>query len=134
MNFTVTAPRRVTLEARTGDGLIEAHDLQGTIDLNSGDGRIIASNLEGQVKAHTGDGSIDIDRATGRVDADSGDGSIEIAGRLDELTVRTGDGPVRVDAADGSTMKSDWRITTGDGRIAAPRPERLQRGCRCIDG
>ena len=56
------------------------------------------------------------------MDADSGDGSIEIAGRLDELTVRTGDGPVRVDAADGSAMKSDWRITTGDGRIALRVP------------
>jgi Toastrack DUF4097 len=122
VNFTVTAPRRVTLEARTGDGLIEAHDLQGTVDINSGDGRIIASNLEGQVKAHTGDGSIDIDNAAGRVDADSGDGSIEITGRLDELTVRTGDGPVRVEAADGSGMKSDWRITTGDGRIALRVP------------
>jgi DUF4097 and DUF4098 domain-containing protein YvlB len=122
VNFTVTAPRRVTLEARTGDGLIEMHDLQGTIDMNSGDGRIIASNLAGQVKAHTGDGSIDIDHATGRVDADSGDGSIEIAGRLDELTVHTGDGPVRVNAADGSAMKNDWRITTGDGRIALRIP------------
>jgi DUF4097 and DUF4098 domain-containing protein YvlB len=122
VNFTVTAPRRVTLEARTGDGSIETHDLQGTIDMNSGDGRILASNLEGQVRAHTGDGSIAIDRAAGQVDADSGDGSIEIEGRLDELTVRTGDGPVRVDAADGSTMKSDWRITTGDGRIALRVP------------
>ena len=122
VNFTVSVPRRLTLEARTGDGLIETHDLQGTIDMNSGDGRIVASNVEGQVKAHTGDGSIDIDAATGRVDADSGDGAIEIAGRLDELTVRTGDGSVRVDAADGSTVKSDWRITTGDGRIALRVP------------
>ena len=122
VNFTVTAPRRVMLEARTGDGLIEAHDLQGTINLDSGDGRIVVSNVEGQVRAHTGDGSIDIDRAAGRVDADSGDGSIDIDGRLDELSVRTGDGPVSVDAADGSTMKSDWRITTGDGRIAVRVP------------
>ena len=122
VNFTVIAPRRLTLEARTGDGLIEAHDLQGTIDMNSGDGRIVASNVEGQVKAHTGDGSIDIDAATGRVDADSGDGSIEIAGRLDELAVRTGDGSVRVEASDGSTAKSDWRITTGDGQIALRVP------------
>jgi DUF4097 and DUF4098 domain-containing protein YvlB len=123
VNFTVTAPRRVMLQARTGDGSVEAHDLQGTIDVNSGDGRIIASNLEGDVKIHTGDGTIDIDRAAGRVDADSGDGSIEIDGRLDVLTVRTGDGPVRVTAADGSTMKSDWRITTGDGRISLRLPD-----------
>jgi hypothetical protein len=122
VNFTITAPRRLTLEARTGDGGIEAHDLQGTIDMSSGDGRIVASNVEGRLKAHTGDGSIDIDRAAGGVDADSGDGSIEIEGRLEELAVRTGDGSVRVDAAAGSTMKSDWRITSGDGRIALRIP------------
>jgi DUF4097 and DUF4098 domain-containing protein YvlB len=122
VSFTVTAPRRLTLEVRTGDGLIETRDLQGTVDLSSGDGRIVAANIEGHLKTHTGDGSIDIDQITGGVDADSGDGSIEIAGRLDELAVRTGDGPVRVDAAEGSSMKSDWRITTGDGRIALRVP------------
>jgi DUF4097 and DUF4098 domain-containing protein YvlB len=122
VNFTVTAPRRLTIEARTGDGLIETRDLQGAVDLSSGDGRIIASNVEGHLKVHTGDGSIDIDRVTGGVDADSGDGSIEIAGRLDELLVRTGDGPVAVEAGEGSSMKGDWRITTGDGRIALRVP------------
>jgi DUF4097 and DUF4098 domain-containing protein YvlB len=132
VNFTVTAPRRVMLQARTGDGSVEARDLQGTIDVNSGDGRIVASNLEGDVKVHTGDGTINIDRAAGRVDADSGDGSIEIDGRLDVLTVRTGDGPVRVNAANGSTMKSDWQIaavdaSTGDGSV---RVEGISKGTR----
>jgi DUF4097 and DUF4098 domain-containing protein YvlB len=122
VSFTVTTPQRVTLEARSGDGRIETHDLQGAIDLSSGDGRIVATNVAGQLKAHTGDGTIAVERAAGRVDADSGDGSIEIAGRIDELSVRTGDGPVRVEAAAGSAMKSDWTITTGDGRIALRLP------------
>ncbi|HEU4690812.1 MAG TPA: DUF4097 family beta strand repeat-containing protein [Vicinamibacterales bacterium] len=117
VNFTVTVPRRVQLGARTGDGFIEVRDLEGTVDVNSGDGRITASNVNGQLQAHTGDGQIRIDDVTGRVEADSGDGTIEIAGLLNELTVRTGDGSVRVDAADGSSMKGDWRVTTGDGRI-----------------
>jgi hypothetical protein len=122
VNVTVTTPRRLTLAARTGDGLIEVLDLEGTINVNSDDGRIVAANLAGRVQARTGDGSIEIDRVTGGVDADSGDGPIEIAGRLDELTVRTGDGSVRVDASDGSSMKSDWRISTGDGRIVMRVP------------
>ena len=122
VNFSVTLPRQVLLEASTGDGLIDVADLQGTIDVNSGDGRIVASHLEGNVKMHTGDGPIRIDRVAGQVDADSGDGSVEIAGRLDELTVRTGDGSVRVEVSDGSTMKNDWRITTGDGRISLRLP------------
>ena len=122
VNFSVTLPRRVALQASTGDGGIEASDLEGTIDLSSGDGRVVASHLEGQLKVHTGDGTIRIDRAAGKIDADSGDGSIEIDGRLDDLAVRTGDGPVRVEVNSGSSMKNDWRITTGDGRIALRLP------------
>jgi DUF4097 and DUF4098 domain-containing protein YvlB len=122
VNLTVTAPRRVQLVARTGDGRIDIRDLEGTVDVNSGDGRIAASNVNGQLQAHTGDGQIQIESVTGRVAADSGDGPIEIAGRLNELTVRTGDGSVRVDAAEGSVMKGDWRITTGDGRIVMRVP------------
>lgn len=122
VNFTVTVPRRVQLAARTGDGLIDVRDLDGTIDMNSGDGRIAATNVSGQLQAHTGDGPIQIDQAAGRVEADSGDGPIEVAGRLDELTVRTGDGSVRIEAANGSSMKGDWRVTTGDGRIALRVP------------
>jgi DUF4097 and DUF4098 domain-containing protein YvlB len=122
VNFTITLPRRVALEASTGDGSINVDDLQGTIGLNSGDGRVIVSRLDGELKVHTGDGTIRIDQAAGKVDADSGDGSIEITGRLDELAVRTRDGPVRIEAANGSVMKNDWRITTGDGRVALRLP------------
>jgi DUF4097 and DUF4098 domain-containing protein YvlB len=123
VHLTVTAPRRVTLEARTGDGPIEAEDLQGSIDLRSGDGRLRASRIDGQLKVHTGDGSIHVEQASGRVDADSGDGTVEISGRLDEVLARTGDGAVSVDAGDGSTMKIDWRIVTGDGRIRLRVPD-----------
>jgi DUF4097 and DUF4098 domain-containing protein YvlB len=122
VNFTVTAPRRMTLQAHTGDGQVDARDLEGMLTLDSDDGRIEVSNVGGQLKAHTGDGIIRINQARGTVDADSGDGAIDIDGRLDVVTVRTGDGSVRVDAADGSNMKSEWRITTGDGRISLRVP------------
>lgn len=123
VNLTVTAPRRLMLEARTGDGLIEADDLEGRVELSSGDGRIVASRIAGELNAHTGDGSIHIDEASGQVDADSGDGSIEVAGTLHGLLARTGDGAIRVEAEEGSVMKSDWRITTGDGRISLRVPD-----------
>jgi hypothetical protein len=69
VNFVVTAPRRLALQAQTSDGMIETRDLEGTIDMNSGDGRVVASNVQGEIKAHTGDGSIRIDQAAGRVEA-----------------------------------------------------------------
>jgi hypothetical protein len=125
VNVTVTTPRRITLEARTGDGPIDASELEGVIDHDSGDGRVVASRIAGRVRIHTGDGAIRIEEATRQVDAESGDGSIEIDGRLEGLTVRTGDGAVNVEATDGSVMKDDWRITTGDGGIGLRVPDRF---------
>jgi DUF4097 and DUF4098 domain-containing protein YvlB len=125
VNLIVTAPRKLTVEARTGDGSITADDLSGTVALHSGDGSIRARRVEGSLRAHTGDGSIAINDASGRVEADSGDGSIEIAGRLDALDVRTGDGAVRLDAFDGSVLKTDWSVNTGDGSITLRLPRNL---------
>jgi hypothetical protein len=125
VSLIVTTPRKVTVEARTGDGSIAADDLVGTIGLHSGDGSIRASRVEGSLQARTGDGSIMIIDAIGRVEADSGDGSIELAGRLEALDVRTGDGSVRLDVFDGSALKSDWSVDTGDGSISVRLPRNL---------
>jgi hypothetical protein len=125
VSLVVTAPRRVTVEARTGDGPISAADLVGTIGLNSGDGSIQARKVEGNLRVRTGDGSIDITAAAGRVEADSGDGSIELSGRIDALDIRTGDGAVRLDIFDGSTLATDWSVNTGDGSITLRLPREL---------
>ena len=63
--------------------------------------------------------------AAGRVEADSGDGSIELAGRFEALDVRTGDGAVRLDVLDGSALKTDWSVNTGDGSITLRLPANL---------
>lgn len=125
VNLVVTAPRKMTAEARTGDGSIEADDLVGTLSLNSGDGSIQARRVEGTLRARTGDGSIGITQAVGRVEADSGDGSIEVSGRLEALDVRTGDGGVQLDVRDGSVLKADWSVNTGDGSITVRLPANL---------
>ena len=122
VSLVVTAPRRLTLDARTGDGSIAADDLAGSIVLNTGDGSIRVRRVEGGLKAHTGDGSISISDVNGQLDAESGDGSIDVGGRLEAVNVRSGDGSVRVDADSGSVLKSDWNITTGDGSISVHLP------------
>jgi Putative adhesin len=125
VSLIVTAPRKLTITARSGDGSISAENLVGTVSLDSGDGSIRGSRIEGALKAHTGDGSIQISDGVGRVEADSGDGSIELDGRFDTIDVRTGDGSVRVDARDGSAMKNDWTVNTGDGAIRLRIPSNL---------
>jgi hypothetical protein len=125
VNLIVTVPWKVTADARTGDGSMTAEDLVGAVVLNSGDGSIRARRVEGDLRVRTGDGSIAVADAVGRVEADSGDGSIELAGRLEALDVRTGDGSVRLDVFDGSAMRSDWSVNTGDGSISVRLPRNL---------
>ena len=122
VSFIVSLPRQVTLAAKTGDGSITAGDLAGAINLQTGDGSIRVDRVEGEVTAHTGDGSIDIVDARGRADLESGDGSIRITGRLDGLRTHSGDGSVHAEASDGSAMKTDWSLTTGDGSITLLLP------------
>jgi putative adhesin len=122
VSLIVTAPRRMKLDAHTGDGSVSADNIAGTIAIDTGDGSIRIRRIEGALKAHTGDGSIDIDDAAGRVEAHSGDGSINVGGRFDLLDVKSGDGSVHVDAEEGSALKSDWSISTGDGSISVELP------------
>jgi Toastrack DUF4097 len=122
VSLVVTAPRRMTLDARTGDGSISADDLAGSIALNTGDGSIRVRRVDGGLTAHTGDGSISISDVNGQLDAESGDGSIDVDGRFEAVNVRSGDGSVRVDASTGSMLKNDWNITTGDGSISVHLP------------
>jgi hypothetical protein len=125
VTFIVRAPRQLMLDAQTGDGSISTGDLSGTITLQSGDGSIRGERLDGAIKAHTGDGSIAIQAAAGRFDLDSGDGSIRLDGRVDDLRVHTGDGSVVLTAGDGSAMKNDWSVTSGDGSISVSLPGRF---------
>jgi hypothetical protein len=134
--FVVRAPRRMILAAATGDGSITVGDLAGTLTLRSGDGAIRGEKLEGRIKASTGDGSISVHDSRGELDVDSGDGSIRLSGHFESLRVHSGDGSVTVDATEGSTMKDDWSITTGDGsvRVSLPPAFNAEIDARSGDG
>ncbi len=105
VSFNVSVPRKLTLTAQTGDGSITLENVSGAIDLRSGDGSIRATGLNGDVAAHTEDGSIHLEGGLAALRADTGDGSIVI------------------EAEDGSAMKGDWDISTGDGSIVFRVPE-----------
>jgi hypothetical protein len=125
VSLIVTAPKKMIADVLTGDGSISADDLVGNVVLNSGDGSIRARHIEGRLRVRTGDGSIAITDAAGQIEANSGDGSIELGGRFDAIDVRTGDGSVRVEVFDGSSLKGDWSIGTGDGSITLRLPNAL---------
>jgi DUF4097 and DUF4098 domain-containing protein YvlB len=125
VRLTVTVPRDLEVQARTGDGTIDAHDLSGRIELRTGDGSIRLQRIQGDITARTGDGSVMGRELQGTVAVSTGDGSVEMSGRFAGLKARTGDGSIGIDAQPGSTMQSGWTITTGDGGVMLRLPKEL---------
>lgn len=99
VSFIVSVPRSIRLTANTGDGSISVANVGGTIDLRTGDGSIRADGLNGDIKVRTEDGSVHLE------------------GTLGALQAETGDGSMVIEADEGSAMKGDWDISTGDGSI-----------------
>jgi DUF4097 and DUF4098 domain-containing protein YvlB len=122
VRLTVTVPRALTLEARTGDGSIDARDLSGRVELRTGDGAVRLQRIDGDITVSTGDGSVAARELGGVVTVTTGDGSVEMSGRFAGLTARTGDGSVGIDALPGSTMQRDWTVTSGDGGVMIRLP------------
>ncbi len=107
--------REIRLEVRV------PRELTG--DIHTGDGSIQLRGLHGALRVDTGDGSIHGDDLDGSLEAQSGDGSVHIQGRFDDLRLHTQDGSVELSADQGSRLKTDWRVQTGDGsvRVRVPR-------------
>jgi DUF4097 and DUF4098 domain-containing protein YvlB len=110
----------------TGDGSVRANTLSGIIELHTNDGSITVDTLKGDIRLHTGDGSIEARDLDGKLDADSGDGHVRVAGRFDGLNVKTGDGSVDTRVQSGSKMQTSWNIRTGDGSVDLALPSDLQ--------
>jgi DUF4097 and DUF4098 domain-containing protein YvlB len=122
VSLTVTVPRTLNLEARTGDGSIDARDLSGRLELRTGDGSVRLQRVDGDITVSTGDGSVAARDLGGVVTVSTGDGSVEMSGRFAGLKARTGDGSVGIDALPGSTMQREWTITSGDGGVTIRLP------------
>jgi DUF4097 and DUF4098 domain-containing protein YvlB len=96
-----------------------------TADVHTGDGSIGLRGLHGFIHADTGDGSIEAEELDGTLQARSGDGSIHVRGRFDGMRVHTGDGSVELHAMQGSKMKEDWALESGDGSVNLSVPRDL---------
>lgn len=123
VSFRVTAPSRLTLDARTGDGAVAARNLAGRITIRTADGAVSTERLVGTVLVDSGDGAVVVRDAGGTLDLHTGDGAVDVNGRLETVRIVTGDGPVRLAAEDGSTMAGEWTIESGDGAIAVRLPD-----------
>jgi Putative adhesin len=98
---------------------------EGKVNLRTGDGKIEIEGLKGEMDLHSGDGSENLDGVDGKLRASTSDGHIRANGRFDELDLKTGDGHVEVRVAAGSTLRTNWRLETGDGNVTLEVPAEL---------
>ena len=123
VGLTISVPRGLRVDVRTGDGSIDAQDLSGGVELRTGDGPIRLQRVEGEMEVTTGDGSVTARDVQGTMIVTTGDGSVEMRGRFLGLRARTGDGPIDIDAMPGSIVRDEWRISTGDGGVNLRLPQ-----------
>src|SRR5687768_9612539 len=122
VRMLVTVPRTLNLEARTGDGSIDARDLSGRVELRTGDGSVRLQRIDGDITVSTGDGSVSARELGGMVVVSTGDGGVDMSGRFAGLRAHTGDGSIGIDALSGSTMQREWTLTSGDGGVTIRLP------------
>jgi len=122
VRMMVTVPRMLNLEARTGDGSIDARDLSGRLELRTGDGSVRLQRIDGDITVSTGDGSVSARELGGMVVVSTGDGGVDMSGRFAGLRARTGDGLIGIDALAGSTMQREWTVSSGDGGVTIRLP------------
>ncbi len=150
VDYLVTAPRRLDVAARTGNGSVRVQDVVGRLRLSSGNGAVVVERVGGDVEGRTGNGSVQATLA-GRawdggglpgagLDLRSGNGSALLRvpeGYSARLDVSTGNGGLSVDfpvtlqgridprrlaltLGDGG---APLRVSTGNGRVRVARPE-----------
>jgi hypothetical protein len=122
VSFVVTVPRRSTVQASSGDGAIAVRDVTGTVAVKTADGAVRVERVDGDVQIESGDGAVSVIDVDGGLELNTGDGAVEVTGRVDAVRITTGDGPIRLDAREGSAMKSEWTVNTGDGEITVRLP------------
>ena len=122
VRLTVTVPRKLNVEARTGDGAIYASAITGRMELRTGDGSVRLQRVTGDITVSTGDGSVSARELAGLVNVVTGDGSVEMSGQFEEVRARTGDGAIGIDVLPGSTMRRRWNVSTGDGSVMMRLP------------
>ena len=123
VQLTISVPRGLRVEVRTGDGSIDAQDLSAGVELRTGDGPVRLQRVEGEMEVSTGDGSVTARDVQGTMIVTTGDGSVEMRGLFLGLRARTGDGPIDIDAMPGSIVRDEWRISTGDGGVMLRLPQ-----------
>lgn len=129
INYTVTLPRALSVQAKTSNGGLEATDLSGEVTLTTSNGRIIVSSEKGpqELVARTSNGSITINTVpeSGYYNLRTSNGSVKV--KLPEklgisLSAKTSNGSINLGSGQwsfdgGRLSKNQVDAERGNGEL-----------------
>ena len=114
IDYDITAPKGIALEANSGSGDIRIVDLSGPARANTGSGSIDASGLKDRVSLEAGSGDIRAEMLSStEVKAQTGSGNIRLRNVGGSLWADAGSGDIEVQGTPGSS----WKLETGSGSV-----------------
>ena len=122
---SVETPAKLTLEAKTSDGGVEAHHLNGSLQIHSGDGSVLLDDVHGELHLTSSDGNLTIHDAGGTLDARTSDGGLRVDGQFSAVQLHTSDGQLDFMLNPGSKLTSASRIESSDGEVSIRVPRNL---------
>lgn len=119
--LSVTLPKGVKLEARTGNGDVTVEKASNDVEIRSGNGDVRIAMTAGRVDVATGNGELEVEGATGPVEATTGNGRVFVVTSSGPVSVRTGNGDIDVRmGALPSTASMDFVTGNGSVTVAVP--------------
>jgi DUF4097 and DUF4098 domain-containing protein YvlB len=103
VRYTVTVPRKTSVDLETVNGRIEVREIEGEMDLETTNGKIEIARSSGRVTAETTNGGINVQLATttpGRMELETTNGSVQLelpASFAANLDARTTNGSIKSD-------------------------------------
>lgn len=121
--FTVSAPARVAISARSGSGKIDVGAFSGPVDAKTGSGAIELHGATGDLTLRSGSGTVSGDAGGQKVlDVATGSGGIDLRELTGPVTARSGSGFVSL-LWSAAPRSGDVDVRTGSGGITAILPK-----------
>ena len=117
-NVTVTVPENTQFTLSTGNGSVEASDVQASGKINSGNGSITIRGTKGDIDAIVGNGSITLSDVAGSFKLIAGNGDVAFKGELTsggDNTVNVGNGATVMELTGSPSVALD--LETDDGEV-----------------
>ncbi len=129
--LTIHVPRRVSVDAHTVSGGVEARGIQGArVDVETVSGGVKVSECTGDIEASTTSGGINIEDAVKSVDAECVSGGINVRGTPTSVSAESVSGGVTIEGVQNEVEAESvsGRVTVKGGKLSKFSSESVSGG------